>query len=211
MIRKIFVIFLFIYFFITPKTYATDEIIQSQMETLNISSFIREGQTYTKEVFPNINLNELLNSAIKGKIDNNGIFNEILLLFGKEFSSTFSLIGSIIVIIVIHSILKGFSDNLDGNGVKQIAYYVEYILVVTLIMANFSSTINLIKETISNLVGFTTTLIPILLSLIVASRQCSFNFINRTNNIICNSFYCKWYNIIYITYNIYCCCTIYSI
>ena len=190
MIKRIIYAFILIYFIIIPKTYATDEIISSQMETLNISSFVKEGQAYTKEVFPDININSLLNSAIKGEIDNKGIINSLLLLFGKEIVNTFSLIGSILVVILIHSILKGFSDNLDEKGVSQIAYYVEYILIVTLIMTNFTNTIYLIKETLNNLVGFSILLVPILFSLILASRKCNINFINTANNSFFNYFYC---------------------
>lgn len=171
MIKKTIILFILIYMFIFPFTYATDEIISSQMESLNISSFIKEGENYTKEVFPDINLNEFLNSTIKGEIDNKGIFNNIISLFGKEIKSVVSLLGSILIVIVIHSILKSFSDNLENKGVGQIAYYIEYILIVTIVMLNFSEIINMIKETISNLVGFVNCLIPILLALMSASRK----------------------------------------
>lgn len=43
---------------------------------------------------------------------------------------------------------------MGNNEIGQITYYVQYILIVTLIMTNFSETIVLIKETINNLVRF---------------------------------------------------------
>ena len=185
--KKITLIFILIYFFVNPNTYATDQIISSQMEALNISSFVKEGQTYTKNAFPDINISELLNSSIKGKIDNKSIFKDVFSLFGKEIASSISLIASILVVVIIHNILKSFSDNLESKGVIQIAYYVEYILIVTLIMANFSNVINLIKESISNLIGFVNTLIPILLALMVSSRKHNKCCIYRTfNTFFCN-------------------------
>ena len=42
-------------------------------------------------------------------------------------------------------------------------------MIVTLIMSNFASIINLIKESIQNLVGFPNTLIPILITLMLAT------------------------------------------
>lgn len=51
MIKKIFIIFILIMIFIIQNSYATDEIIESQMEALNLSSFISQGKEYTKEVF----------------------------------------------------------------------------------------------------------------------------------------------------------------
>ena len=46
MIKKILLIFFILIFpFVNYITYATDEIISSQMDALNISSFIKEGET----------------------------------------------------------------------------------------------------------------------------------------------------------------------
>ena len=191
MIKKIIIIYFLINLFIFPNVYATDEMVSSQMDALNISSFINEGEKYTEDIFPDINLNDLLNSAIRGEIDNKGIYKGILSLFGNEISSSISLLASILVIIVIHSLLKNFTDNLSKNeGIGQIAYYVEYILIVALIMANFSNIINMIKESISNLVGFVNCLIPILLALMSASRKCCVSQLDTTYNNILSYFYC---------------------
>lgn len=187
--KKIVIIFIFFYILVLSKTYATDEIIKSQMDELNLSTLIKEGQEYTKDAFPDIDINELLNSSLAGKINNKIILNDILSIFGNELRTTITLIGNIIVIIIIHSILKSFSENLGRMGVVQIAYYIEYILIVTVIISNFTNIITIIKETITNMVGFITTLIPILLALMVASRKCSISFINTTNIIIFYSFY----------------------
>jgi len=170
MIKKIIILFILIYIFIIPNTYATDEIISSQMDALNLSSFIQEGEKYTEDIFPDVDLNSLLNSAIRGEIDNKGIYKSILSIFGNELISAISLLGTILIIIIIHSLLKNFSENLSKNeGIGQIAYYVEYILIVTLIMANFSNIINMMKESISNLVGFVNCIVPILLALMSAT------------------------------------------
>ena len=170
MIRKIIILFILINLGIIPKSYATDEIIASQMEVLNLSSFIDEGEKYTEDIFPDIDLNNLLNSAIKGEINNKQIYTGILSIFGEEIVSAISLLGSILIIIVIHSLLKSFTENLSKNeGIGQIAYYIEYILIVTLVMANFSNIINMMKESISNLVGFVNCLVPILLALMSAT------------------------------------------
>ena len=202
-----FLIFIFFANFFSNISYAideTNEIITSQMESLNISSFIKEGQAYTKEAFPNISINDLLNSAIKGDIDNQSILERIFGIFQEELFSSISLIASILVVVLIHSILKAFSDNLDNSGVSGIAYYVEYILIVTIIMANFSKVITLINDSISNLVGFSSTLVPILLALMSASRKYCICYTYSANNSICNCFYCKFNYCIYSANYIYC-------
>lgn len=204
MIKKIITLLILIIIFASNNSYATEEIITSQMESLNISSFIKEGQVYTKNAFPDVSVENLLASAIKGQIDNKSILYNIFGIFGDELKSSISLIASILVVVVIHSILKAFSENLENHGIAEIAYYVEYILIVTIIMSNFSEIISIINETISNLVGFATTLVPILLALMSASRKHCFCNTYSTINIICSSFYSKFNNIIYFTSNIYC-------
>ena len=205
MIRKIITVFILINLSIISKSYATDEIISSQMEALNLSSFISEGEKYTEDIFPDIDLNQLLNSAISGEIDNKQIYRGILSLFGDEVVSAISLLGSILIIIVIHSLLKSFTENLSkSEGVGQIAYYVEYILIVTLIMANFSNIISMMKESISNLVGFVNCLVPILLALMSATRKHSICCFNTAINNIFNCVYCKHNYIIHFTNCINC-------
>ena len=198
MIKRIIMIFVLIYLISFTNTYASDKIISSQMEALNLSSFIDEGEKYTKEIFPDINLNDLLNLAIKGEFNNKVLYKGILALFGSELASCISLLGSILIIIIIHSLLKTFTENLnDGKGIGQIAYYIEYILVVTLMMANFSNIIIMIKESISNLVGFVNSLFPILLALMSATRKHCISNLNTTIN--------NFFNYIYSQYNNFVC------
>ena len=206
MIKRIIIFFVLINLMLLPTSYASDEIISSQIDALNLSSFIKEGENYTKDVFPDISLNDFFNSSINGEINNKEIYKGVLALFGDEIVSSISLLGSILIIIIIHSLLKNFTDNLSNSdgGIGQIAYYVEYILIVTLVMVNFSNIISMIKESISNLVGFVNSLVPILLALMSASRKYCISSINTTINNFCNYIYSKHNNTIYITNYINC-------
>lgn len=88
---KIFILIYVICSFFTTTTYATDAVIESQLEVLDLSAFIKEGESYTKEIFPDIDVNELLNSALKGEIDNKAIYSSILSIFSKEIISSITL------------------------------------------------------------------------------------------------------------------------
>ena len=144
-----------------------DEIMSSTQEKFNISGFLKEAQKYTNESFEEIDLSSMLGQAIQGKIDNNKLYKIIIKLLGKEVSSSLKILISILVIIVIHGILKAITDGLENNSVSQIIYFVQYILIVTLIMSNFSEIIKLVKDTANDLVGFINVLIPLLLTLLV--------------------------------------------
>ena len=88
---------------------------------------------------------------------------------GGEIFDSITVLGSILVIIVIHSILRAISEGLDNEGVAQIIYYVQYILIVTLIMTNFVQIIDIVKDSIQNLVNFMNLLIPILITLMITT------------------------------------------
>lgn len=141
--------------------------IENQQKNFGINSFIENSKKYTGDFFENIDINEILNSAIKGEIDNSTIYKKILSLLGTEVQIGLRSLLSILVIIIIHSLLKSVSESLENDNISKLIYYVQYIAVVTVIMSNFSDIVNLVKDTTSNLVGFMNTLIPILVSLML--------------------------------------------
>ena len=105
-LKIIILTILFIQIF-SIKTFATsteEEMINSQKETFGINSFIENANKYTGEFFEGIDINSMLNSAIKGKIDNKTIYKKIINLLGKEVKTGIKSLVSILIIIVIHSI-----------------------------------------------------------------------------------------------------------
>lgn len=166
--KKIILIFLLV-LMIPSKVFAEteEEIMTSTQEKFNISGFIKEAEEYSGDFFEDVNLTDMFNEAIQGKINNQTIYKKVIILLGQEVSSSLKTLISILVIIVIHGILKSITDSLENSNVSQIIYFVQYILIVTLIMSNFTEIIKLVKETSNNLVGFINVLIPLLLTLMV--------------------------------------------
>ena len=167
--KKLIIVICFIIFTQNYCYAIQEEIIASQKDDLNISSFIDEAKEYTKNIFPDIDMDNLLSDAIKGEINNGKIFGNILNLFGKEIKSTIKTLASILIIIVIHSVFKSVSENLGNQNISQITYYVQYILIVTLIMSNFTDIITVVRESIQNLVSFMYMLTPILITLMITT------------------------------------------
>ena len=166
--------FLFI-FFISPISYAEEEtasqeeILSSQKDSLNISSFIKEAQKYTTDTFEDLDLGELFSSAITGNVDNETLLKAFSKMIGKEVVSCINILGSIVIIIVIHSILKSISEGLENKSISQITYYVQYILIVTLIMKNFADILTMVRTSIDSLVGFMNSLVPLLVTLMLTT------------------------------------------
>lgn len=151
----------------TENKQTDEEIMESTQEQFNISGFIKEAEKYTGDFLEDMSISDILNSAIKGEIDNQAFYQKVLKILGSEVNSSLKILISILVIIIIHGILKSITDNLENNNISQIIYFVQYILIVTLIMSNFTEIINLLKETANDLVGFINLLIPLLLTLMM--------------------------------------------
>lgn len=167
--RKLILKLIIIIILIPINVYAEDDenLMQTTQEQFNISGFIKEANKYTNGFLGEIDLNDYLNQAISGNVDNKTLYQKIIKLFGKEITESIKTLVSILVIIVIHGILKSITDNLENNSISQIIYFVQYILIVTLIMSNFTGIIGLVKETANDLVSFINLLIPLLLTLLV--------------------------------------------
>ena len=166
--KKILLIIFAILFFINNYVYAiTDEMLEEQKENFGISSFVKEAEEYSGDFFESTSITDILNSAIKGKVDNSTILKRAINLFGKEIVESAKTLASILVIIIIHSVLKAISDSLKSSNVSQIIYYIQYILIVTVITTNFADSIQMVKDTADNLVGFMNCLVPLLISLML--------------------------------------------
>lgn len=148
---------------------ANEEILNSQQEALEISDFINISKKYTEQSFNNIDIQNIFDNAITGRIGNTNLFDNILNILGRETKSAISNIGIIMIIIVVHSILVTISESLGNSSVSKIAYLAEYTVIITLVLNNFSDIINMVKESIINLVGFSNSLIPLLITLMLTT------------------------------------------
>lgn len=173
--KKIIIILLLMMILIPNIVYAENEtvseesIMESQQETLGINTFIKEANKYTEKIYKDIDMGELFSSAISGDINNETIIKSIISSLGGEVIDAITILISIMVIIVIHSILKSISDGLENKGVAQITYYAQYILIVTLMMTNFIQILDIVKDSIQSLVGFMNSLIPIMITLMITT------------------------------------------
>lgn len=171
---------------------STETILKSQSDSLGISGFIEEANKYKNDDF-DIDIGKTISSAIKGEIDNEKLGKNILSILLGQTREAISSIGSIIVIIVISSVLKSISDDLENKGISQIAYYVTYILIVTIVMKNFSDIITMVKSSIDDLVAFSNSLIPLLITLMITTRKCSVSRHATTYNTADYHIYRKFY------------------
>lgn len=167
--NKIIYVFIIIILVLIPKSYSNnEETIKEQQNTFGINTFIKNSRKYVdNEIFKENDVKNIFDSAIKGQVDNKTIFSRIIGIFGKEIKDTFKILITVLAIVVIHSILKSVSETLENDSISKLIYYVQYILIATVIMTNFSQIISMVKDAISNMIGFINLLTPLLTSLMI--------------------------------------------
>lgn len=171
--KKLKILFVIIYIYLAlvnlVQAEEIDNIMESQQESVGVNDFIQESTKYTADVFSDLDLNEVLSSAISGNVDNKKLLKGIWKIFGQELQDSITVLGSIIIIIILNSILNCITEGLENKSVSQIAFYVQYILIVTIVLGNFSNVIDSVKQTINNMTDFTNLLVPIMMTLIITT------------------------------------------
>ena len=168
---KVFIIVCILIFVNNRFVYADeiDDLIESEKDTLGISSLLDDAENYTSEVFDEDELCQILEDAIHGRINNNQILKNVFSIFGNEFQECLCIMGSVILIVVLNGILNAFTEGFENKGVSNIANYVQIILIITVIVGNFSKVISGIRDSVNNMVSFVNILAPIIVTLIITT------------------------------------------
>lgn len=206
--RRCLLIAVMLCFMILPISYvyaSNEETIQEQQKEYGIQDFLKNSKQYAGEFFQDMDMGEVLNHAIKGEIDNSTIGKKILNVLGSEIITSIKAIGSILVIIVIHSILKSISESLENDGISKLIYYVQYILIITIVLSNFSDIVKMVQNTTTNLVGFMNLLVPLLIALMMSTDSIVTSRNDRAYYFVYDKFYWKYHTKYNITtyYDIY--------
>ena len=146
-----------------------DEFMQTQKNALGINNFLQNAQNYTKENFPDLDMENLFSSAITGNLGTNFWTNTILNFAGNEIKIAIQLMITVLVVIIIHSIFKAIVENLGNDSTSKIIYFIQYLIIVTLITDSFISVMNLTRDTISEITNFMNLLIPLLSTLMLTT------------------------------------------
>lgn len=76
---------------------------------------------------------------------------------------------TVLIVIIIHSIFKAIIENLGNNASSKIVYFIQYLIIVTLITDSFLSVLDLTRDSISQIIDFMNLLIPLLSTLMLTT------------------------------------------
>jgi len=100
---------------------------------------------------------------------------------------------TVLIVIIIHSIFKTITENLGNDSTSKIIYFIQYLVIVSLIIESLVSVINLTRDSIQKLIDFMNLLIPLLSTLMLTTGCITTVRCYSTSNHFINYIYWKFY------------------
>ena len=174
--KLIICIIILLLFFQMKIVFAAEEneILNSQIEELKINKLIEDIEEVTDE---NIDLNDVFQKSVKGESSGNILIKAIELILGEQLKATFKIMISVLLVIIIYGILKNISQNLGNDQTGKIGYFIQIIILITLLLKIYADILQIVRQTIDSISNFIYMLLPLFMSLSVATRK--YNIINR--------------------------------
>lgn len=152
----------------------TSDMIEQQLSSSDTGDIGDLILKYTNskdlEALEGFDPDELIKNITEGKLsfDIKGIADNILKLFFKELYQNLGIILKLAILIVICSLLKNLQANFMNENVSRIAFYVCYIVIVTILLVSFGTVVKMGSAIIDQMVGFMYAIIPVLMALLIS-------------------------------------------
>lgn len=113
---------------------------------------------------------EIIKNASEGKLELNlkSIANNALRFLFNEFYQNLGILIKLAVLIVICALLKNLQSSFLSENAGEIAFYVCYIVIVSIMLVSFGTVLTMGTKIINEMVGFMYATVPILITLLVS-------------------------------------------
>lgn len=141
----------------------------NQKEILGINDFLDEAKQFSKDAFGSNNLDSLYENIINGDILKCFETIDFKGIIFSQISEAIKLIVLMLEVIIICSILKNILDSLKVSNAGKNVYFVQYFVLVILIVNAFVPILKYTVEAINRIISFMNMLIPLLITLILST------------------------------------------
>lgn len=155
------------------ETITPQKVIAEQQQVLDLQELETFIQTVDQEInsyLPQISLQNMIESFKKGELEFSPqqLIQGIFKYFLREVTVNFALLGKLLVIAVICCILQNIQNSFEGGTVAKLAYFVCFLVVITLAVGSFRMAAEVGLASINRMVAFMKLLLPVLLVLLTA-------------------------------------------
>ncbi|WP_026894105.1 stage III sporulation protein AE [Clostridiisalibacter paucivorans] len=184
MLKKIILVIIIIHFLIPinvigenvsveEETLKRNEIIKEQLDYLNIDELemlISDINKDAEKYIPKIKFREFIFSLVKGEgvVNPSDLINGIFKMIFHEVIVNSMLMGKILVLAVFCAILTNIQSTFEKNTIGKLAYYICYILLITMVIKTFTMGVRVGKDAIDQMVTFMQALLPTIIVLLTA-------------------------------------------
>ena len=146
-----------------------EDLLINQKEILGINDFLDEAKQFSKDAFGSNNLDSLYENIIDGDILKCFETIDFKGIIFSQISEAIKLIVLMLEVIIICSVLKNILDSLKVSNAGKNVYFVQYFVLVILIVNAFVPILKFTVEAINRIISFMNMLIPLLITLILST------------------------------------------
>lgn len=146
-----------------------EDLLINQKEILGINDFLDEAKQFSKDAFSSNNLDSLYENIINGDILKCFETIDFKGIIFSQISEAIKLIVLMLEVIIICSVLKNILDSLKVSNAGKNVYFVQYFVLVILIVNAFVPILKFTVEAINRIISFMNILIPLLITLILST------------------------------------------
>ena len=153
----------------------TLSIINGQLEANDSTAISETIKKYcnndTEKLFPQFDPEKIIAGAAKGDLDFSpgGILERVVKYLLEEVFLNVDILFKIVVLSIICAVLKNLQNSFLGESVGELAFFVCYIVIVSVLMVSFSSAMKMCMSIIDSMVTFMHAIIPLLITLLVSA------------------------------------------
>lgn len=156
-----------------PSVLSPQEILEEQQRSVDLGELEQFIQAVDQEIgslLPAGSLKEFIQKFAAGEVDlaPQELFYRIFSYFWREVLVNFSLLGRLLLIAVICAVLQTLQSAFEKGTVAKLAYFVCFLVVITLAVGSFKLAVNTGLGVIEKMVSFMQILLPVLLVLLTA-------------------------------------------
>lgn len=157
----------------TPVDIKSD-IINEQSKSSGIGTIKQQLDKYADDesriLLEGYDPEQIIKDVSEGRFDFNfkSIANNALRFLFKELYQNLGILVKLAVLIVICALLKNLQATFLNESVGEIAFYVCYIVIVSILLVSFSTAVKMGSNIIDEMVGFMYATVPVLITLLVS-------------------------------------------
>jgi len=164
---KIILVGVILFNILRMSIYATDSKVEELSESLGLGGVVNTLKEYTSE----LDLDGIKDNLLNGDGVNYGVIGSF---FSKhlfsELKNGIKTAFSIMIILVLLGIIKSLELEKDGT-IEKVISLVGFLIVVTMLLKNYSSNMKLFTETITTLTKIVNVISPVMLAILIATGE----------------------------------------